>query len=66
MKSKDKILITKILKYIEELQEFIDGYSYLEFEQDKKTISACVFHLSQIGELSGRVSDELIKENSRN
>lgn len=66
MRNKDQIILKKILKYIEELKEFIDGYSYEEFKNDKKTINACVFNLSQIGELTGKVSDELIKQNPRN
>lgn len=65
MKSKDKILLTKVLKYIGELQEFIEGYTHKEFNKDKKTINACVFNLSQIGELAGKISDETIKENPR-
>ena len=66
MKSKDKIILTKILKYIEELHDFIDGYNHDDFKQDKKTMNACVFNLSQIGELTGKISDELINENPRN
>ncbi|MCI8485933.1 MAG: DUF86 domain-containing protein [Clostridia bacterium] len=66
MRNKDQIILKKILKYIEELKEFIAGYSYEEFKNDKKTINACVFNLSQIGELTGKVSDELIKQNPRN
>lgn len=66
MKSKDKIIISKILKYIEELYEFIDNYTYDSFKQDKKTINACVFNLSQIGELAGKVSEEMINKNPRN
>lgn len=66
MKSKDNIILNKILGYIEELQEFISGYTYESFRKDRKTINACVFDLSQIGELAGKVSDELIKENPRN
>ena len=62
MKSKDKIILTKILKYIEDLYAFIDGYTYESFKEDKKTINACVFNLSQIGELTGKVSKELINE----
>ena len=48
MKSKDKIILTKILKNIEELHDFIKDYNYNTFAQDKKTINACVFNLSQI------------------
>lgn len=28
MKSKDKIVLMKVLKYIEEIEEFISGYSH--------------------------------------
>lgn len=65
MKSKDKIMLTKILNYIKELYEFIDNYTYTEFKQDKKTINACVFNLSQIGELAGKISDEIINNTPR-
>ena len=64
MKSKDKIILTKILNYINELKEFIAGYNQEEFEKDKKTINACVFNLSQIGELVGKISKEIMEENS--
>lgn len=65
MKSKDKIILDKILNYIQEIQEFINGYTQQEFNKDKKTINACVFNLSQIGELAGKISEEMIKENSQ-
>ena len=64
MKSKDKIIITKILKYIDEIKIFINGYSYEKFSNDRKTINASVFNLSQIGELAGKVSEELQEEYS--
>lgn len=64
MKGKDKLILTKILKYIGEIKLFIEGYSYEKFKNDRKTINACVFNLSQIGELAGKVSEELQKEYS--
>lgn len=63
MKSKDKLIILKILNYIQEIKSFIEGYSQEQFNQDKKTINACVFNLSQIGELAGKISEERIAEN---
>ena len=66
MKNKDNIILTKILNYINELNEFIKGYTKEQFIVDKKTINASVFNLSQIGELAGKVSEETIKENPRN
>lgn len=53
MKNKDKLILQKILNYIHEIQEFIKGYTHEQFKNDKKTINACVFDLSQIGELVG-------------
>lgn len=64
MKNKDKLILQKMINYIHEIQEFINGYSHEEFNNDKKTINACVFNLSQIGELAGKLSKEITKENS--
>lgn len=66
MKSKDNIILSKILKYINELKDFINDYDYEKFKNDRKTINACVFNLSQIGELAGKISQELIDDNPRN
>lgn len=57
---KDKVILIKILNYITELKEFIKGYNKTEFSNDRKTINACVFDLSQIGELTGKLSKELM------
>ena len=51
MRSRDKLILTKILKYIDEIKLFIDVYSQEKFRNDRKTINACVFNLSQIGNL---------------
>ena len=64
MKSKDSLILQKMLNYIHEIQEFIDGYTHEEFNSDKKTINACVFNLSQIGELAGKLNQETIKSNT--
>ena len=66
MKDKDILILNKILKYIEEIKSFIEGYSEEAFNSDRKTISACVFNLSQIGELAGKISDDAINSNPRN
>lgn len=60
---KDKIILNKIINYIKELYDFIDGYKYEQFQCDKKTINACVFNLSQIGELVSKLSDSIIENN---
>ena len=59
---KDKLILKKILKYIDELEEFIKDYTQESFEKDRKTINACVFNLSQIGELTGKISGIIINK----
>ncbi len=62
MKSKDKLILQKILDYINECNEFIKGYTKEKFNKDRKTINACVFNLSQIGELVGKLDNDIIEK----
>lgn len=50
MKSKDRIIIQKIIGYINDIESYIDGLKAKEFLGDKKTITACAFSVSQIGD----------------
>lgn len=43
MKNKDKIILIKILKYIEELHSFITEYTYDNFKNDKKNYKCLCF-----------------------
>lgn len=56
MKSKDKIILQKISGYIDDVTQYIHGLSFEQFMADKKTISACAFTVSQIGELAKDIS----------
>ncbi len=58
MKSKDRIIIQKIISYIDDVEEYIKGLEAKMFFDDKKTITACAFTVSQIGELVNEVSEE--------
>lgn len=64
MKDRDRMILEKISNYIAEIKQFITDYDYGKFEQDRKTINACVFDLSQIGELVTKISEETINEYS--
>ncbi|MCI9586017.1 MAG: DUF86 domain-containing protein [Bacilli bacterium] len=55
---KDKITIQKIITYISDVLEYINEMGYEDFFNDKKTLSACAFNISQIGELVNDISDE--------
>jgi uncharacterized protein with HEPN domain len=44
--------------------QFIEGFNFTAFNNDAKTIAACVFNLSQIGELAGKLSDDFIEQDT--
>lgn len=48
---RNEIIIQKMYRYAEKLIEYCRGYTYDTFIADMKTVEACVFNLSQLGEL---------------
>lgn len=64
MKEHEAVILKKIMTYAKQTIEFKGDIDFSEFQKDYKTISACVFNLSQIGELVSKLSDEFI--NSEN
>lgn len=62
MKSKDRIIIQKIIGYINDIESYIDGLKAKEFLRDKKTITACAFSVSQIGELVKEIDEETMEK----
>jgi uncharacterized protein with HEPN domain len=64
MTSKDRIILQKINGYINDVAQYIHELSFEQFMTDKKTISACAFAVSQIGELAKDISLSVQKEYS--
>lgn len=62
MKSKDRIIIQKIIVYIDDVEKYIEGLEAKDFLDDKKTITACAFTVSQIGELVKEITDETVNK----
>lgn len=48
---RNEIVVRKMIAYSQKLLDYCDGYTYEAFKADSKTVEACVFNLSQIGEL---------------
>jgi len=63
MNDKDKIILQKIIGYIDDIIQYSLGFDSTSFLQDKKTMSACAFGILQIGELSKELSDEVQDQN---
>lgn len=61
---RSKIIVEKIVKYIDKIITYADGYSYEDFIQNSILVEACVFNLSQIGELANKLDEDFKKANS--
>ena len=64
MKERDKIVLKKIVGYIDDVAQYVSGLDSEAFLKDKKTISACAFAVSQIGELANEVSEDVQRANA--
>jgi len=62
MTSKDRIILQKISGYIDDVAQYVNGLPFEQFMTDKKTISACAFTVSQIGELAKDISLSIQEE----
>ena len=61
MKRQTEQIPEKIELYSRQTRSCVAGYTYADFMQDDKAIAACVFNLSQIGELV-KIVDNSLKE----
>jgi len=57
-------IISKMKTYAAQAIQFKAGIDFSEFSKDIKTINACVFNLSQIGELVTKLDEKFIKDNN--
>jgi len=64
MKENEKIILDKIKFYAIQTRQFKSDMDFLEFSNDAKTVAACVFNLSQIGELAGKLENEFVENTS--
>ena len=58
MKNEDRIILEKIIGYIEDVAQFVSDLDFDSFLSDKKTLSACAFAVSQMGEIVKEISDD--------
>lgn len=57
---RNKIILEKMHRYAEKLTDYCAGYTYDSFTDDTKLVEACVFNLSQLGELCRIVDDAFV------
>ena len=55
---RNEVIVRKLIVYADKILGYCDGVSYDGFCGDSKLVDACVFNLSQMGELANRVDSE--------
>lgn len=58
---KNKAILLKLIEYIEKIQNYCNEKTYETFSENSQLVEACVFNLSQMGEMVNRLEDELIE-----
>ncbi len=58
---RNEIILQKLLGYSKKIIAYCEGYSYESFVMDTKLVEACVFNLSQMGELCKSADDDFVK-----
>ena len=58
---RNSVIIQKLYQYTLKLMDYCDGYTYDSFTADIKLVEACVFNLSQMGELCHIADQEFTK-----
>lgn len=53
------LYLDDILRSIEKIETFTDGYDFERFKLDDKTLSACVREIEVIGEATKQIPDEI-------
>lgn len=51
---RNEVIIQKLLGYTEKILEYCRNFTYTDFCENTMTVEACVFNLSQMGELATR------------
>jgi len=54
---RNDIIVQKLIAYCDKIMRYCDGVDQEQFSSDSKLVEACVFNLSQMGELANRVDD---------
>ncbi len=56
---KDNVIVKKMVNHIEKIETYTMGLDYDAFINNLMIVEACVFNLSQIGELANSVNTDL-------
>lgn len=58
---RNNIIIDKMLSYIEKIILYCNSIDYNSFAENSMLTEACVFNLSQLGELAGKLDRDFVE-----
>lgn len=58
---RDKIAVEKMIRYTEKTMRYCAGMQYEDFAANDMLVEACVFNISQIGELCRHLDDAFMR-----
>ena len=61
---KNRTVVEKIIKYIDKILLYTENIPYDSFATNTVLVEACVFNLSQMGELANKIDKEFEIQNS--
>lgn len=61
---KNDVIISKMLGYVEKIEKYSANMIYEEFVKNEIVVEACVFNLSQMGELANKLDDVYREQHS--
>lgn len=59
---KNQKIIQRIIKYLTSILEYTRDVDYIQFRNNKMMVEACVFNLSQIGELVNKLDKDYLSD----
>ena len=62
---RNDLVITKMIESIEKIRSYVQGCSFEEFSNNDMLIDACVFNLSQLGEIANKIDKEFEEAQSQ-
>lgn len=61
---KNSIILNKMLGYVDKVLKYSKNMGYDDFVKDEIIMEACVFNLSQLGELANKLDEQYRKEHN--
>lgn len=58
---RNEIIVKKLLAYTDKILDYCKGFDYERFSGNSLLVEACVFNLSQMGELANRIEDDFAR-----